>query len=138
MVTSLVRNNSKLFDKFFDTFSALDNSLFESVHINMPVDVYKTEDEYIVRAELPGFTRDQVDLKIDKDILSITASRSVENHNWQVVSSEIVSREKRERKIQFGRALDAEKINASLKDGILEIHLPILSESKARRIEIKD
>ena len=112
------------------------------------VDIVKRDDSYVVKMELPGRSEKDVDVQIEKGILTISSRKEEckevsENEN----AEKTVSEEKyllRERKIsefsrsfEFSDDVDVEKASASFANGILEISLPRKEKPLPKKIEIK-
>jgi len=102
------------------------------------VDIFEREDALVVRAELPGVGKDEIDVRVADDTLILEGERRNE------VESEQVATYRRER--FFGRfsrsfslpqTVDASKIEANHKDGVLEIVLPKLEQARPQKIEIR-
>ncbi len=112
------------------------------------VDIVKRDDSYVLKMELPGRSEKDVDVQIEKGILTISSRKEEckeisENEN----AEKTVSEEKyllRERKIsefsrsfEFSDDVDVEKASASFVNGILEISLPRKEKPLPKKIEIK-
>lgn len=112
------------------------------------VDIIKRDDSYVLKMELPGRNEKDVDVQIEKGILTISSRKEEckevsENEN----AEKTVSEEKyllRERKIsefsrsfEFSDDVDVEKASASFANGILEISLPRKEKPLPKKIEIK-
>lgn len=105
----------------------------------LKTDIRETENAYILEADLPGFSREDIHAEIKNGYLTIRAEHKSENEN----KNETYLR--RERTYgSFSRTfdlegIDAEAITASFKDGVLSLELPKLAPKKeeARRLEIK-
>ena len=101
-----------------------------------PVDVYETSDAYIVTAELPGVQREDLDIRIDNDQLTISGTR-----RERPVACEQFHRVERGHG-SFSRAfhlpipVDAARITADLHDGVLTVTCPKAGDAAARRIRI--
>ena len=103
-----------------------------------PVDVYETRDDLAVAVELPGVRETDIQLSMAGDVLSLRGQRGTaveareENyHRIERWSGAF------ERHIQLPVPVQADKIRASYRDGVLEIRLPKLEEVKPREIKIE-
>jgi HSP20 family protein len=99
-------------------------------------DVFETEQEFIVALDLPGISRDTLDVMLDEDRLTIRGER--------VAFGEGASQRRAERPTgRFVRSfslpavVERESIAADYKDGVLALHLPKRVERQTRRVEIK-
>jgi len=101
------------------------------------VNVYENHDDYIVVARTPGIDKNDVNITIKDNSLKITGERkkvTLENANNYL--DERFSG-KFERSFLLNEKIDAEKIDAEMKNGLLIIKLPKSPESKPRNITIK-
>ena len=96
------------------------------------------KDGYFVRAELPGVKADALDISATGNTLSIGGERKIAQED------ETVRYHRREREagtfsriISLPGEVDADKINAELKDGILTIHIPKAEKAKPKQISVK-
>ena len=103
-----------------------------------PIDVYETDDRYIITAEVPGIARDQVELALQDNRLSIRGSRSGCVPDTDARHYHQVERGHGSflRTFEFADPVSHEGIAADLRDGILTITLPKRS-TPARTIEIQ-
>lgn len=103
-----------------------------------PIDVYETTDRYVVTAELPGLTREQVDVSLADNRLTIRGSRpaavgdSVARRYHQVERGHGAF----ERAFEFVDAIDQKAISADLHDGVLTVTLPKRPAPAPRHIEV--
>jgi HSP20 family protein len=105
-----------------------------------PIDVYETAGHYVITAELPGLTREQVDLAVEDARLTIRGRRSDHGegradvtHYHQVERGHGAFA----RTFDFAEKIDAAGVSATLADGVLTITLPKLAPPPARRIEVR-
>ena len=96
------------------------------------IEVDETGEFYLVKAELPGITRDNVELQVDEHSLSITGSVSEEQseHTMHRRSGRFFYR------TVLPRDIDTDKVQATMKEGILTIRLPKTKQA-ARRVQIR-
>jgi len=105
----------------------------------MPVlEMYEKPDKFVVRVELPGIKREEIDIHIVGDTLTISGERKA---SMEVKDEEYQRCEfcygKFSRSINLPAAINAAKVDATYENGILEISLPKAEEIKPKRIEIK-
>lgn len=101
------------------------------------VDIRETGDSYVVAAELPGLTRDDVQITIENNVLKLTGERRFEKE----VEEEEFHRVERaygsfSRAFALPTRVDPERVEAAFKDGILTITVPKAAEARPRKIEI--
>jgi HSP20 family protein len=113
------------------------NSLFTSAVADLSagaarsiaLSVHEDKDNLHVSAELPGVARDDINIELNDDVLSLSATRKVTGvEGEQTVSFA--------RNINLPYAVQADKIAAELKDGILRLTLPKVEAAKPRKIAI--
>ena len=101
------------------------------------VDIYETDDALVIKAELPGVSKDDVSIDVHQNTLTLRGQRKHETE----VKDEHCHRVERsygsfQRSFTLPATVDAEKAEASFKDGVLELHLPRLESAKPRQIAI--
>jgi HSP20 family protein len=103
------------------------------------VDIYETENEIIVQAELPGVDRKDISLNLEKNVLTLKGERRFEKETKQ----ENYHRIERSyggfsRAFSIPAVVDEDKIRADYKDGILKIGLPKKEQVKPKQIQIAE
>lgn len=101
-------------------------------------DIFETKDEYVFKLEVPGMTKDNIEIEFKDDTLIIKGEKKEENQ----VKKEDYHRIERTcgsftRSFNIPKNVDEKKIDASMKDGILELRIPKKEEAKAKAIPIK-
>ena len=102
------------------------------------VDIYEKEDNLVLKAELPGMSEKEIDIRVENGVLTLSGERKRESE----FKDENVHRTERyygsfTRTFALPTTVDAEKIRASYKNGILELVLPKAEAARPKRIEIK-
>ncbi len=97
-------------------------------------DVYESEDEFTIAADLPGIDRNALEITLDDNRLILRGTRSLD--------AKPGSRTERPggtflRKFSVPRAVEQNDISADYKDGVLIVHLPKRKNGKGQRVEIK-
>lgn len=105
----------------------------------LAVDVSEDENNIVVKADLPGLKKEELQVSLENDVLTIRGERKSENEkkekNYHRVER---SYGVFERQIVLGSNIDESKVSASYKDGVLELTLPKSETSRTKRIEIKE
>ena len=102
-----------------------------------PVDISEDETGFTLTADLPGVSRERLGVKVNGDNLLIEGDVSLAAPQaMELVYAEILASKYR-RSFTLSRELDASKIEANLKDGVLKLRIPKAEEARPRRIEIK-
>lgn len=134
----------RLFDRYFGKSWPLlsrwqPGSLLEEPELRMPsLDVIDRDNEIVVRAEVPGIDKNDLDISLTDNLLTIKGQSSSEKKEEKgdfyrrEISSSSFSRS-----VTLPGTVDASKANAALKDGVLEITLPKVESSKRRNITVK-
>ena len=126
------RNSFDLFDDFFD-----DNFFTRKGKNLMKTDIRETSDKYIVDVDLPGFSKENINLSLDNGYLNISAKVDKEEKNEE----EKYVRQERfygecSRSFYVGDDVKEEDIKAEFKNGILNIEVPKKAiETKAKEIK---
>lgn len=99
-------------------------------------DVSENEDAFKVRVNLPGVSREGVDISIEDEILSINATRTeLTPEAWRPLRRELPVGDYR-LELQLNVAVDDTKIKAKVEDGVLDLTLPKAEEVKPRKIKV--
>lgn len=99
------------------------------------VDIYESDDEILLHAEMPGVPKEEITVNVDNGRLEIAGVRKL-NVSGSVGWQEFGDVEYR-RVFSVPQTIDVAKVNADLKEGILRLHLPKTAKAKPRLIEIK-
>jgi HSP20 family protein len=102
------------------------------------LDVYEEKDDLVIKAELPGMEKDNVEVSLTDHTLTIKGEKKKEDE----VKEEKYYRSERSygsfvRSLQLPTDVQADKIKASFKNGILEVRLPKTEEAKTKEIKVK-
>ena len=102
-----------------------------------PVDVLESKESYVLRAELPGMKKEDFNLEVKDGMLTLSGERKSEKTTDGVKYRTVERVEgKFSRSFSLPETVKHDGIQATYKDGILEIHVPKAEEAKARRIEV--
>jgi len=97
-------------------------------------DVQDGETEIVVRAEAPGFEPDEIDVQLSGNRLVVRAEHKTETKTGNGNTSRYG---KLYRAMSVPSGIEADKIEASYKNGILEVHLPKGEEARSKRIAVE-
>jgi len=125
-------------NRFFEEFFKDVPFTQESRENWMPaVDILEKEGNLILRAELPGMTEKQIDIKLEGNTLTLKGERKMENEdkksNYHRIESFYGSFT---RSFRLPDTVDAEKINAEYKNGVLTVTIPQKPEVRPREIPV--
>jgi len=100
------------------------------------VDLEETDDAYVVEAEVPGVKREDLNIELAGDELSI--SGEIKEHQRQGTLRRQTRRTGRfDYRVSLPSHVDSEKVDASLADGVLTVRVPKAERAQRRRIEVK-
>ena len=106
--------------------------------LQMKLDVKKSDGAYEVTAELPGVKKEDIQVNVDGNLVTIAAEVKREQEDKQ--GEQVLRSERYYGRIERTFALDSEidesKVEAKYEDGILKLHLPTKAASSAKRIAV--
>jgi len=102
-----------------------------------PVDVIEDSTGITLYADLPGVTKDRLNLQVEADTLTIDAEISLSMPEGMEASHAEVSLPRYRRVFTLSKELDASKVSAELSQGVLRLRLPKAEHAQPRRIEVK-
>lgn len=125
----------------FRNFDAVLNNFFDDgvdYGYKIPaVDVQEDENSFLLEAEMPGMSEKDVDIHVENNMLTLSSKKEEENREEK---KGYVLRERRSasfsRSFMLPKNVDSEKIEASMKNGILKLSIPKSEEAKPKKIEI--
>ena len=135
--TMLQDEIQQVFDRFFQSGENQDESSVVTSQWAPMVDIKEEADRFVIYADLPGIEPKDVEILMDKGILTIKGERKSESNE----QTERYSRVERRygsfhRRFALPDSADAEGIVASSRDGVLEIRIPKRAEAAPRRIQV--
>lgn len=102
------------------------------------VDLVDRDDDFVLRAEVPGISKDALDISVDESSVTLRGSISHEAKDEQgEYYRREIARGEFVRAVALPGAVDTSKARATLKDGVLELVMPKLEAAKRRKIQIK-
>ena len=111
----------------------------DEMEVRAPVvDVFEDKNDIVVKAELPGMDKDNIEVNLTDNTLTIKGEKKKEEE----VKEENYYRCERAygsfvRSVELPKAVHADKVKASFKNGILEVRVPKTEEAKAKEIKVK-
>lgn len=123
----------RLFNDTFQTWSRTQQSL------NMPLDVFETDNGYVIAAALPGTDASNINVSVHDGVLSITgevAPFTPEGENVRALVNERVSG-KFSRALRLPQPVDASNIEAVFENGVLTLNVPKTPEAQPRMIPVR-
>ena len=102
----------------------------------MPMDAYRSGDDFIVHFDLPGVDPETIDLDVERNVLNVRAER----RSPAPQDAELIADERPTgtftRQLFLGDTLDADRVDASYEAGVLTLRIPIAEQAKPRKIQI--
>lgn len=99
--------------------------------LKLAADFYEDEENFFARVELPGVKRDEVNVSLDKDLLTISYEKRTEAEDAETAETLTYKRA-----IRTPEGIKPDAISAKLEDGILTLTLPKAEEVKPREIAV--
>jgi HSP20 family protein len=102
----------------------------------LPMDTLRRDGEVVLRFDVPGVDPEKIDVTVDHGVLSVSATRE----EAKAEGDEQIVRERYygsfTRRVRLSDNLDADAIEASHADGVLELRIPVREAAKPRKIEV--
>ena len=113
------------------------NARAQSLELTPAADIHETKDGAVIYIDLPGVSKDSLDINMDSDVLTIKGGVNLNtpdnlNPTYMDVHAGFYSR-----KFTLSSELDSSKIDANLKNGVLKLEIPRSEKHKPRKIEVK-
>ena len=102
----------------------------------LPMDTVRRDGELVLRFDVPGVDPEKIDVTVDRGVLTVSATREETKTEGEspVVRERLFGSFRRS--VRLAENLDADAIEASNNDGVLEIRIPVREEAKPRKIEV--
>jgi HSP20 family protein len=131
-VSDIQSEVNRLFDNFFGRPANATGRAWVP-----PVDMYATKDDLVLALELPGVSEKDVTVSITGDLLTVKGERRFETQGKEEEHLHVErTYGKFERLVQLPMAVQADRVKATFRDGVLEIKLPKAEELKPKEIKI--
>jgi HSP20 family protein len=115
--------------------SSREETRSQEQYVTPPVDIYETGEGLVVKADLPGVAKENLDVRVENNLLTIRGRSA------HVAPGEPIYREYELvhffRQFELNEKVDQGKISADLKHGVLTLQLPKAEEAKPRKIDVK-
>jgi len=102
-----------------------------------PVDIYENENEYIIKAEMPGIKKEAIKVTLDKNELEISGKLNGNFPDEKNLKYSEFTPYDYHRKFNVGDTINSNALSASLENGILTLTLPKREEVKPKKIEVR-
>lgn len=101
------------------------------------VDIFEDDAGITLQADMPGVSREHLEVHIDSDTLSIEGEAAIQMPEYMEPVYADVRFTRYQRRFTLSRELDTDKIDANLRDGVLTLRIPKREEHKPRKIEVQ-
>lgn len=105
--------------------------------IRPAVDIFEDETGITVQADMPGVSRERLDIQVDRDTLAIEGRAEIPMPEGMEALYADVRSTRYQRSFSLSSELDAEKADASFKDGVLTLRIPKREQYQPRKIEVR-
>ena len=124
---------------FTESYGRNDEGLLSAGNWVPPVDIYQNgEHELVLKAELPDMKREDIEITVDNNVLTIKGEKKL---TGEVKEDQFHRVERRygtfSRTFSLPPAIDAGKVSADYRDGVLTVKLPTREEAKPRQIKVE-
>nr|WP_299245783.1 Hsp20/alpha crystallin family protein [uncultured Halomonas sp.] len=101
------------------------------------VDIYEQDDALHVIADMPGVTQESLHIEVDQNVLSIEGDIKIDMPSGVSASYAEIRGDQYARRFTLSHEIDADSIQAEIRDGVLRLVLPKRETHRRRRIEVK-
>jgi HSP20 family protein len=106
-------------------------------YVSPEVNIFETADGYVVEAEMPGVTKEGLDIAVEANTLTLIGRRNPTELKADLLYRESSTADYR-RVFELDPAIDTAKIEAKLKQGVLILRLPKSERVKPRKVQVSD
>ncbi len=110
---------------------------YHSHRSEIPADIYEEKDNLVIKAEMPGFRREGIEVGVSGDLLTIKGEKKGEEVPEESTYESEICYGDYSMTIELPFAVKSEKATATFENGLLEIRLPRAEEARPRHIEVK-
>ncbi len=130
----------RLFEPFIDNAfgSLLSRDYYDEDRLSPSVDVYEKSDKYVINAEIPGLSKEEIKIDVKDGALTISGEKKYEEKKEDENYIRVERRYgKFERRFNLPENVNVESVSANYKNGVLEVSLPKKEEAKPKQIDVK-
>lgn len=140
-MTSLITHPRQM-DRLFNQMRRSDFGKVRSDHgdttVRPAVDIFEADSHFVIEADLPGVSKDDLQIEFEKGHLSISGKRQHDHSDdLQGLHRERLATASFTRSFSLGKDVDADKIEARLRDGVLRLTVPKKEQALPRRIHVE-
>ena len=121
----------------FPALEELDRNL-SSPSATMALDIRQVKDGWVIEAEVPGLSKDDLDINVENDVLTIYGqSRTEKDEKTEHYHVRERQFGRISRSIVLPKTADVDRLEAKVENGVLTLTIPVREEAKPRRIEVR-
>ena len=109
----------------------------QEIYLRPPVDIYEDKSGITLKADLPGVSRERLNVQLDGDTLTIEGEAAIDMPESMEALYADVNATRYRRSFTLSHELETDKINAEMKNGELTLTIPKRAELQPRKIEIR-
>jgi len=102
-----------------------------------PVDIFEDETGITVQADMPGVSKERLEVHVENDTLSIDGTADIAMPEGMEPLYADIRSTHYQRSFSLSRELDSDKVDATLKDGVLTLRIPKREQYQPRKIEVR-
>lgn len=127
----------------FDPFREVDRMVeqfdraWNRTATSVPMDAVRSKNQVRISFDLPGTSPDDIDLTVERDVLTVTATRRLQRQEDDEVLASEPYQGTVSRRVLLGESLDTSKLEASYDNGVLTVRIPVAEEAKPRKVPIE-
>jgi HSP20 family protein len=100
-------------------------------------DIYEVDDQIVVVTDVPGASEESIEITVEKNVLTINAYVDPVKHEGYALTWAEYEVGDYQRSFRLSEEIDRNKIEATIKDGVLRLYMPKAKEAQARKISVK-
>jgi HSP20 family protein len=126
------------FDPFreFDRITEQFDQVWRRASAGVPMNAVRRDKQVVVSFDLPGVDPDAIDLTVERDVLTVSATRDLHRGD----GDEVLANERPvgtfTRRILLGESLDTSKLDASYDKGVLTVSIPVAEQAQPRKVRV--
>ena len=126
------------FDPFreVDRFADQVDQFFRRPGASVPMDAVRHGSQVFVSFDLPGVDPDTIDLQVERDVLTVSATRKFERNEGDEVLASERPQGTFTRRVLLGESLDTSRTEASYDHGVLTVTIPVAEQAQPRKIAV--
>lgn len=126
------------FDPFrdFDRITEQFDQIWRRSNAGVPMNAIRRGHQVVVSFDLPGVDPDAIDLTVERDVLTVTATREFQRGDGDEVLANERPHGTFTRRVLLGDSLDTSKLDASYDRGVLTVSIPVAEQAQPRKIAV--